>query len=118
MPYLTDPEKGEAFAAHQGVELCRFMGFNAVILEGDAQGVVKALTGVEDIFGNIDCILADTRLLLDSIPQWQVKFVRRTGNVATHKLARMAVKQNASKVWFESFSSSISEAVCKNIVSY
>jgi hypothetical protein len=74
MPYLTDPEKAEAFVARQGVELSRFMGFNAVILEGDVLGVVKALTVAEDIPKNIDCILADTRLLLDSIPQWQVKF--------------------------------------------
>jgi hypothetical protein len=73
MPYLTDPKKAEAFVARQGVELCRFMGFNA-ILEGNALGVVKTLTVAEDTPENIDCILADTRLLLDSIPQWQVKF--------------------------------------------
>jgi ribonuclease HI len=118
MPYLTDPEKAEAFAACQGVELCRFMGYNAVILEGDAQGVVKALTVADVIPKNIDCILADTRLLLDSISQWQVLFIRRTGNVAAHRLARMALQQNVSQVWFESFSSFISEVVCKDIVSY
>jgi ribonuclease HI len=48
MKYLTDPATVEAYAARWGVEFCRDMGFQSVILEGDAQVKVKAIqTGGE-----------------------------------------------------------------------
>jgi ribonuclease HI len=115
MAYLTDPTAAEAFAARQGVELCYAMGFKAVIFEGDSQTIVQALLvdGVHPSY--FDSMVADTRLLLSSFPQWQVRFVRRTGNVDAHQLARMAVKQKVSHVWLESIPGSISDAVCKDL---
>lgn len=44
IPYLTDPSTAEAYAVWQVVELCRDMGFQGVMLEGDAQVIMMALT--------------------------------------------------------------------------
>lgn len=75
MPYLTDATTTEAFAAHQGVELCRSIGFNAVILKGDAEVVVNALMTEGNCSSSYDSIIADTRMLMNSIQQWQeIKF--------------------------------------------
>jgi hypothetical protein len=35
--YLTDPATAEAFAARQGADFCRNLGFQSVWMEGDAQ---------------------------------------------------------------------------------
>lgn len=96
MPYLTDPTVAEAFAARRDVELCSAMGFTAVIFEGDSQMIVKALLVDEAQPNSFDSIIADTRLLLSSFPQWQVRFVRRTDNDIAHRLAIMAVKHKVS----------------------
>jgi ribonuclease HI len=115
MAYLTDPTVAEAFAARQGVELCNAMGFNAVKFEGDSQTIVQALLVDRAHPGSFDSIVPDTRLLLLSFPQWQVRFVRRTGNEVAHQLARMAVKHKVSHVWVESIPGFISDAVCKDL---
>jgi len=36
-PYVIDPTTAEALAARQGVELCHNLGFQSIVLEGDAQ---------------------------------------------------------------------------------
>jgi hypothetical protein len=62
------------------------MGFPSIVLEGDARDVVLGL-------GNPDVcsVLLDCRLLLKSFSSWSVNHVRRDGNKAAHKLAKLAV---------------------------
>jgi hypothetical protein len=117
MPYLTDPAMTEAFAARQGVELCRFMGYKMVIFEGDSQVVVQVLKGERGVRGDFVDIMADTRVLLDFFTNWRVQHVRRTGNVAAHRFARMGVSQNVTKVWFDGCPNSVSDVVCQDLVS-
>jgi len=46
-----------------------------------------------------------------------VQHVRRTWNVAAHRLARIGVIQNVTKVWFDSFPNSVLDVVCQDLVS-
>jgi hypothetical protein len=41
--YVLDPLVAEAFAARQGIDLCRALGYQCLQLEGDCQVVVKAI---------------------------------------------------------------------------
>jgi hypothetical protein len=118
MSYLTDPATADAFVARRGVELCLSMAFSGVIFEGDAQVVVSALLAEGDGVDTTDCIIADTRQLLRTFPQWRASFTRREGNAVAHLQARMAVKQRFSKVLMASFPDSILDAVCKDLGSY
>jgi hypothetical protein len=89
-----------------------------IIFKGDSQVVVEALKGERGVRGDFVNITTDTRCLLDFFTNWQVQHVRRTENVAAHRLARMGVIQNVTKVWFDSFSNSVSGVVCQDLVSF
>jgi hypothetical protein len=78
---------------------------------------VNAVRADGDCPGSYDNIIANTRILLNSIQFWQMDFVWREGNVAAHQLARMTVKLNLYRVWVASFSGSISATICKDLKS-
>jgi hypothetical protein len=52
------------------------MGFQRIIMEGDAQVIVKALNSDGDCPENFASLTEDTRLLLNCFSTWRVNFVR------------------------------------------
>lgn len=78
---ITRELRGDAFIAEffaflQVVNFCIEAGFLNIILESDAQLVVKELkvANLNWIIGAL--LLQDAKLLLNSIPQWSVQHVR------------------------------------------
>lgn len=69
------------------MELCRDLGIQAILLEGDAKEIVYALEHEGGALGRYGSIVADTRSLLSNFHSWLVKYVRREGNEVAHKLA-------------------------------
>jgi hypothetical protein len=53
------------------------MGFQRIIMEGDALVIVKALNSDGDCPENFASLIEDTRLLLNCFSSWRVNFVRR-----------------------------------------
>jgi ribonuclease HI len=66
LPYLTNPAVAEAFATRQGAELLRDMGFQKILLEGDAQVIVQAINYAGVCSARYANIIDDTRTILQS----------------------------------------------------
>jgi hypothetical protein len=75
LPYLTDPAVAEAYAARQGAILARDMGYQKLILEGDAQVIVQALNSGGGCAVTYASLVADTREIMKDFPSWRVVFV-------------------------------------------
>ena len=63
-------------------------GFARVVLEGDAQSVIKAIINPSTTpHWSINAIIEDTRVILNSFVCWNASFVFRDSNFVTHSLA-------------------------------
>jgi hypothetical protein len=62
-PYVLDPIVAEALTAQQWVELCRDLGIQSILLEGDAKEIVLALKTGGDSLGSYGSIIAYARNL-------------------------------------------------------
>lgn len=91
LPYLTNPAVAMAFAARQGAIMARDVGYQKLLLDGDAQVIVQALNFSGGCTVNYASLVADTREILKDFPSWRVLFVRREGNVVAHHLAQLVV---------------------------
>jgi hypothetical protein len=88
----------EAFRARLCAEFGLFLGLKSVVLEGDALEVVQAISRKSADAGYLDNLIGETHYLLSFFDRWAVSHVRRTGNMAAHKLAKLAVLQQRNHV--------------------
>jgi hypothetical protein len=87
---VLEPVTREAYAAYHAVRLCRDLGVQNLLLEGDAKQIVEAInlgTGTWSRFGHL---IEDTRRTLLTISRWRCAFVHREANEAAHRLAKAA----------------------------
>ncbi|KAG6691944.1 hypothetical protein I3842_10G087500 [Carya illinoinensis] len=63
-----------------------------VILEGDALQIVNGINHHAERWDRVGMVLLDTRVLLSSLAQWKVSFVRRGGNQVAHDLAKESLE--------------------------
>ncbi|GLT53638.1 hypothetical protein SLA2020_268960 [Shorea laevis] len=68
LSFITDPVIAEAVAAWKAANLCQALGFQRVILEGDALAIVQALQQTMPSWCKYGQIIADTRTILNSLP--------------------------------------------------
>jgi ribonuclease HI len=111
LPSLTDPAAMEAYAARQGAEMSRDMGFRKILLEGDAQVIVQAINSAGACSARYASIIDDTRDILQSFSSWRVLFVRLEWNSVAHSLARVVVTQCLFQVWIELLPDSVHNCV-------
>jgi hypothetical protein len=109
--FILDPSVAEAIGAKLGAEFGRTLGLYSIFLEGDTSEVVSALNREEEEFSRMGSIIAEARKILKEFPVWKVGSVRRGCNNAAHQLAKLAVSQNLSHIWMDSYPSCISEIV-------
>ena len=100
------------------VELYVSMECNSVILEGDSMEVVQALGNDEVSWGRYSTVINDAKLLLRNVSRWNVCHVRRTVNMAAHKLAKLALSLGEERVWKEDHPMCVRQIVCEDIMSY
>ena len=72
-----------------------------MILEGDAQVVTNALSGKCIPPSSIQMFVVGTKLWRQKVQDWKISQVRRTGNHATHLMARNAKLVSDCVVWVE-----------------
>ena len=82
--------KVEAKAFEEGLLLAEDLGLKYVILEGDAQVVTNALSGKCIPPSSIQMFVVGTKLWRQKVQDWKISHVCRTGNHATHLMARNA----------------------------
>jgi hypothetical protein len=71
-----------------------------VWLEGDAKVVVDAVNARAPVWTRWGHLVEDISLTLQNMSCWKMCFIRRAANQAAHAMARMAVKQEMERVWF------------------
>ncbi|XP_042944540.1 uncharacterized protein LOC122278417 [Carya illinoinensis] len=89
---LTEPALAEASGAFHAANLAKDMEFRSVILEGDALQIVNGINHHAERWDRVGMVLLDTRVLLSSLAQWKVSFVRRGGNQVAHDLAKESLE--------------------------
>ncbi|XP_042969031.1 uncharacterized protein LOC122301707 [Carya illinoinensis] len=89
---LTEPALAEALGAFHAANLAKDMEFRLVILEGDALQIVNGINHHAERWDRVGMVLLDTRVLLSSLAQWKVSFVRRGGNQVAHDLAKESLE--------------------------
>ena len=87
----SDPLWAESKATLLVASLARKEGFDRVVLEGDAQSVIKAILNPSTSpHWSINAIIEDIRLILNSFVCWNACFVFRDSNYVAHSLAQWA----------------------------
>ncbi|XP_022720786.1 uncharacterized protein LOC111278413 [Durio zibethinus] len=97
---IKDPEIIEGMAAVRAAEYACMMGFQKIILEGDALGIVAQIAydqgRNQSAVGNR---VMDTRLELNHLVEWPCSHTRRETNGAAYRLARIVVDRLESLTW-------------------
>ncbi|XP_035547305.1 uncharacterized protein LOC118348876 [Juglans regia] len=91
----------EAIALRRTIEVCKEMGFNKVVFEGDTLVMINALKE------NVVCwtwygqVVEEVKSSLKELLHWKIQFVRRDGNMIAHKLAKFALNIGNLTCWIE-----------------
>ncbi|KAF5450671.1 hypothetical protein F2P56_031001 [Juglans regia] len=91
----------EAIALRRTIEVCKEMGFNKVIFEGDALVIINTVKE------NVMCwtwygqVVEDVKSSLKELLHWKILFVRRDGNMIAHRLAKFALNIGKLTCWIE-----------------
>jgi ribonuclease HI len=94
-----DPTSGEAMASYQAAKLCQELGLQTVILEGDAEVVVKGVNSKERLRNRYGHIIQGTWTVLRTIPKWTYQHVNRKANTAAHTMTHLAIKTFLERTW-------------------
>ncbi|XP_041009471.1 probable inactive receptor kinase At5g53320 [Juglans microcarpa x Juglans regia] len=78
----------EAIALIRTIEVCREMGFNKVVFEGDALIVINAVKEDVACWAWYGQVVEDVKSSLKELLHWEIQFVRREGNMIAHSLAK------------------------------
>jgi hypothetical protein len=98
-PFLLDPVSAEAFAAWRMAGFCGSLGARHIVVEGDALEIVHALRKDSACWGRYGNLVDDAKNLLNSIDKWEVQHVKRSGNEAAHRLAKLALSIREEEFW-------------------
>ncbi|KAF5482155.1 hypothetical protein F2P56_002746 [Juglans regia] len=110
---VQDLVEAEIVALWYAVKLCNSLGFNRVILEGDAEVVVKAVHSEEENLSSIGHVIEDVKIVLKERRAWRVQHVQREGNKVAHLLAKNSFKFDQEMIWVEQCPEFISLQVLK-----
>jgi hypothetical protein len=84
----ADPVVAEALASLHAVKLCREMGFNNSILEGDALQIVMTIKVESNNLSKFRHIVHGIKESLHHLKSWRIVHVKRSANAAAHSTVR------------------------------
>lgn len=76
-------------------------GFVKVIFEGDSTMVLAAMKDQGEDCSSFGPVINDVRFFLRGLAHSRVTHIKREGNLAAHRLARMGIGSSQEFVWFE-----------------
>ncbi|KAK3230018.1 hypothetical protein Dsin_001899 [Dipteronia sinensis] len=81
----------EALAILRGISFAIYCGYDHLVIESDALGVVNMINSGTEISTDIGVIIGDIRCLIQNIPDARVKYVSRKANVVAHSLSKLTL---------------------------
>ena len=97
---VDDPESVEILSCKRALEVAKEINAEKVHVELDSQRVVRMLTSHQKELSSAGPWIQEIKSLLNSFSDFKVTWVRRSANVAAHRLARVGVGDELCKVWF------------------
>ena len=88
----------EARVVQESIQLAWELGLREVIIEGDAQGVIKALQNFEVCPWPVQKVVEGSLQCLSCFKAWSASHVRRGRNEAAHLMAKMAKSLSTCKI--------------------
>ncbi|KAK3183220.1 hypothetical protein Dsin_030506 [Dipteronia sinensis] len=102
----------EALAILRGISFAIYCGYDHLIIESDALGVVNMINLGTEISADIGVIIEDIRCLLQNIPDARVRYVSiRKANVVANSLSKLALTLDVSYFWLNSFPPAVERCV-------
>ena len=84
-------EEIEAFAAWKALMFAHELGFQSVILEGDALGLIQALKSQEQNLCPLGLLVEDVKVYSNDFQRVLYSHVKRNNNSVAHSLAKHAI---------------------------
>jgi ribonuclease HI len=99
-PAAVDPEGAEALACKRALQLAKELGCQRLVLETDNANVAAKLNEETRDLSALGPIIEEVKTMLWDIMFYEVKAVRRTGNLVAHKLATEGYMDKCTQTWF------------------
>ena len=88
-------------AARKALMFAHELGFQRIILEGDALGLIQALKSQEQNLSPLNSLVEDVKLYSNHFQRVLYSHVKRNGNSVAHNLAKHAICIPDFQVWME-----------------
>ena len=98
-PNVVDPEATEILACRWALQVAAEIHATRVHLELDAQVVVNMLQQSTRNVSAAGPWIQEVKALLGSFVDCKISWVRRSANIAAHKLAKVGIGDELCKVW-------------------
>lgn len=98
-PNIDDPEAVEILACRRALEVATELHEERVHVELDSQGLVQMLNQAMKNMSVTGPWVEEIKTMLRSFSEFKVSWVRRSANVAAHKLAKVGVGDELCNVW-------------------
>ena len=96
--YFTEVE-----AIEWGLQIVERACLESLIVESDAQEVVKLVNNSQDCRSEIFWIISEVQSVLKNFGSVCVQYAHRSGNAITHSLAKLALEKLKTIVWIGSY---------------
>ena len=100
-------EETEALVARKALMFAHELGFQSVILEGDALGLIQALKSQEQNVCPLGLLVEDVKVYSNHFQRVLYSHVKRNGNSVAHSLVKHAISIPDLQVWMEDVPSHI-----------
>ena len=100
-------EETETLAAQKALMFTHELGFQRVILEGDALGLIQALKPQEQNLSLLGSLVEDVKVYLNHFQRVLYSHVKRNNNSVAHNPAKHAIRIPNFQVWMEDVPSHI-----------
>ncbi|XP_073359890.1 uncharacterized protein [Aegilops tauschii subsp. strangulata] len=101
-PHNADPEAVEVLACRRAVQLAIAIQATRVHVELDNNTVVQMLNQQTRNLSAVGPWIQEIKEMLNTLTEFRVAWVRRSGNIAAHKLAKVGVGEERCGVWVDS----------------
>ena len=100
-PYVRNSEEAEALAYQQLVVFAMEAGFLELVVEGDNNTMMRAISGLSCHNSLLGHIYDDICVYLNGMQQTSVSCIKRRGNMVAHSLAKYARNIDDVVYWIE-----------------
>ena len=101
--YFGEAAYAEAEAIDWGLQIADCASLNSLVVESDAQEVVKLVNNNQGCRSEIYWIISEVQSMLEKFDSISVHYTHRSCNALAHSLAKLALKRLETIVWMGSF---------------